>query len=56
MLIIFTIMKILLLTIFFIILKMKGYIDWNLWWVLSPIWLFSIWFLIAGIIGLFEEY
>lgn len=28
-----------LLTILFIALKLTGKIDWNWWWVLSPIWL-----------------
>lgn len=27
-----------LLTILFIALKLTGYIDWNWWWVLTPIW------------------
>lgn len=28
-----------LLTIWFIGLKLTGYIDWSWWWVLSPIWI-----------------
>ncbi len=27
-----------LLTLIFITLKLTGYIDWNWWWVLSPLW------------------
>lgn len=36
-----------LLTIVFIILKLVGAIDWSWWWVLSPIWIvLIIWLLI----------
>ena len=28
-----------LLTIVFIVLKLLGKIDWSWWWVLSPIWI-----------------
>ena len=28
-----------LLTIAFIVLKLTGYISWNWWWVLSPLWI-----------------
>jgi hypothetical protein len=40
-----------LLTIVFIILKLTNTIDWSWWWVLSPIWIvIIIWVLILGII------
>ena len=42
-----------LLTIVFIILKLTHTIDWNWWWVLSPIWISAaLVLLILGIIGL----
>jgi membrane protein YdbS with pleckstrin-like domain len=28
-----------LLTIIFVVLKLTGNIDWNWWWVLSPLWI-----------------
>ena len=28
-----------LLTIAFIVLKLTNYIDWSWWWVLSPLWI-----------------
>jgi len=31
-----------LLTITFIVLKLVGVIDWNWWWILSPIWIAAI--------------
>ena len=40
-----------LLTIAFIVLKLTGYIDWSWWWVLSPLWIgFLLFVLIFGII------
>ena len=39
-----------LLTIVFIVLKLIGKIDWSWWWVLSPIWIVTlIWLLILTI-------
>jgi hypothetical protein len=31
-----------LLTIFFIGLKLTGYITWSWWWVFSPLWIISL--------------
>jgi len=31
-----------LLTVLFVGLKLTGYITWNWWWVLSPLWLTCI--------------
>ena len=31
-----------LLTIAFIVLKLTGFIDWSWWWVLSPLWISAI--------------
>lgn len=36
-----------LLTIVFIVLKLTGNIDWNWWWVLSPIWVSLLFVLIV---------
>lgn len=36
-----------LLTILFIALKVMGYIDWSWWWVLSPLWIPVIFFLLV---------
>ena len=36
-----------LLTIVFIVLKLTGYIDWSWWWVLSPIWISVLLFLLV---------
>jgi hypothetical protein len=43
-----------LLAIAFIVLKLTGYIDWSWWWVLSPIWIGVILFLliVAVVIGM----
>jgi hypothetical protein len=42
-----------LLTILFVALKLTGVIAWSWWWVLSPIWLsFVLWLVILGVIGL----
>ena len=40
-----------LLTIVFIVLKLTKYIDWSWWWVLSPIWIPIILFVVG--FGLF---
>jgi hypothetical protein len=40
-----------LLTILFVALKLTGYVDWSWWWVLSPIWIASI-FTLAVLGGL----
>jgi hypothetical protein len=40
-----------LLAILFIGLKLTNFIDWSWWWVLSPIWIPIIIFLIFVIIG-----
>lgn len=40
------------LTIVFIILKLCGVIDWNWVWVLAPMWIsFVLWILIVAVIG-----
>ena len=40
-----------LLTILFIGLKLTNYIDWSWWWILSPLWIGAIFFiLIVGLI------
>ena len=31
-----------LLTVFFIGLKLTGYISWSWWWVLSPLWISAL--------------
>ena len=41
-----------LLTIVFIILKLCGIITWSWWWVLSPLWISTILWVIVGIIVL----
>lgn len=28
-----------LLTVAFIVLRLTGYIDWDWWWVLAPLWI-----------------
>jgi len=38
-----------LLTILFILLKLTGYIHWSWWWVLSPIWISLVLFVVIGI-------
>ena len=35
-----------LLTVAFIVLKLIGYIDWSWWWVLSPMWISTVLFLV----------
>lgn len=42
-----------LLTIVFIVLRLTGYIDWSLVWILSPLWISAGIFLtvIGGILG-----
>lgn len=38
-----------LLTIVFIVLKLTGYIAWSWWWVLSPIWIsVLLWIVVIG--------
>lgn len=39
-----------LLTILFILLKLTGYIHWSWWWVLSPIWISLVLFVVIGIL------
>ena len=39
-----------LLTLLFIGLKLSNHIDWSWWWVLSPLWIMAIVFVIATII------
>ena len=38
------------LTVVFIVLKLIGVIDWNWWWVLSPVWIPVIIVVIAYIV------
>ena len=40
------------LTILFIALKLLGFIAWSWWWVLSPIWISILVFLIAACIAI----
>ena len=40
-----------LLTILFIGLKLTGYITWSWWWVLAPIWIPVLIFVVIVIIG-----
>ena len=42
-----------LLTIVFIILKLCGIITWSWWWVLSPLWISAILWVIVVVIVLF---
>lgn len=42
-----------LLTLLFIGLKLTGYITWSWWWVLSPIWISIIFFMIVFIALMF---
>ena len=35
-----------LLTVAFIVLKLMGIITWSWWWVLSPVWISLLFFLI----------
>ena len=43
------------LTILFIALKLLNKIDWNWWWVLSPLWICTILIIfVAIIIGIVE--
>jgi len=47
-----------LLTIVFIVLKLVGAIDWSWWWVLSPVWISAILyliFLVVLIMGLWHN-
>lgn len=45
-----------LLTIVFIILKLCGVIAWSWWWVLSPLWISAIgWVILVIIILLLAE-
>jgi hypothetical protein len=39
-----------LLTIIFIVLKLTGLISWSWWWVLSPIWISLLIFIVISII------
>jgi len=39
-----------LLTLLFIALKLLGKIDWSWWWVLSPIWISFVLFLVFVVI------
>lgn len=39
-----------LLTLLFIGLKLTSYITWSWWWILAPIWIGIIWFLLFNII------
>lgn len=42
-----------ILTIVFVILKLTKVIDWSWWWVLSPIWIaFILWLVPVIIIGI----
>ena len=40
------------LTIVFVVLKLTGTITWSWWWVLSPLWISTILWIIMAIIAL----
>lgn len=40
------------LTILFIALKLTGYINWSWWWVLSPVWISAIIFLVIFLVAI----
>ena len=44
-----------LLTIVFVVLKLCGIINWSWWWVISPIWISEIIFMVVliGVLGSF---
>jgi hypothetical protein len=45
-----------LLTVLFIALKLTGFIAWSWWWVLSPIWIGVVLFIVAaGVLIALEE-
>jgi hypothetical protein len=42
------------LTIVFVVLKLTDYIDWSWIWVLSPIWIpIVLWIIVLGVLKLF---
>ena len=41
------------LALIFITLKLTGYIDWSWWWVLSPLWVQIVLFVVALVFVLF---
>ncbi len=41
-----------LLTLLFIALKILGYIHWSWWWVLSPLWIPLVLFVVVTVITL----
>lgn len=42
-----------LLTIVFIVLKLVGVIAWSWWWVLSPLWIgFILWLVLVAVLVL----
>ena len=41
-----------LLTVLFVGLKLGGVIDWSWWWVLSPLWIIAIIFLVVMVVVL----
>lgn len=44
-----------LLTICFIVLRLTGFIDWDWWWVLAPLWVPSVVaILLALFVAIFE--
>lgn len=44
-----------LLTIAFIVLKLIGRITWSWVWVLSPIWIVTVLFVLVAVVGLFTS-
>ena len=40
-----------LLTVLFVGLKLTNYVDWSWWWILSPLWIPIILFLLIFIIA-----
>jgi hypothetical protein len=40
-----------LLTVLFVGLKLTGYIGWSWWWVLSPLWISAILFVVILLVA-----
>ena len=35
----------------FIIMRLWGIIDWSVWWIMSPIWIYALILMLALVIG-----
>lgn len=40
-----------LLTVAFIVLRLTGYIDWDWWWVLAPLWVPMLILFLVFVVG-----